>query len=516
MECSPLKKVYCSCARMLFILCWLLCCGASQPYAQQPSATNPQQPSATNPQQPSARPGQKEEQTQPQPAATPPRSPQQEQSPLTKPQERRADRPPPGFDRPGGDANNPARALTVDEAIALALGQTNAYRQAQFEERIAAQDVKQARAAFLPQLTMPLTYFGTTPSQVRAEDEPLTFSYVSSSAINETIGLAQAEGEIDLSGRLRASLRRSKHLLAAAQAGTLATRRQLVLETVDAYYGLVLARQRRRLAEETLSLAEGFLKVTEGMMQRGEGEESDVLRARAQVSTRRAELEQARAEESAAMDALRVFTGIDFATPIDPSRIAQELPTTSDFDSYTDELIKSRPELTQIEAQKRAALEEARVARAERLPQLSYTLNGGFDAADFKPLKRYAGGSATVTLTIPVFDFGASRSRETQARLRAQQLDAQRESAVRLLKQEFYTARATALAALARIKETEAGAVAAQQNMTLIFARYRAKKASITDVVDAQAAYAEARLAYFQAIIDYRTSRIRLESTLGK
>jgi outer membrane protein len=484
---------------MLFLLGWVLCF-ASQGAGQQPSATKPQQPSATNPQQPSATP-----------AATPP-APQEE-----KPQERRVDRPPPGFDRPGGGASGPARSLTVDEAIALALGQTSAYRQAQLDERIAAQDVKQARAAFLPQLTVPLTYFGTTPSQVRpAEDEPLTFSYVSSSAINETIGLAQAAGEIDLSGRLRAQFRRSRHLLDAARAGTLVARRQLVLETVDAYYGLVLARQRRRLAEETLSLAEGFLKVAEGMMQRGEGEESDVLRARSQVATRRDELEQARAGESAAMDVLRVFTGVDFATPIDPTRIAQDLPTASDFGSYTDELIKSRPELTQLDAQKRAALEDAHVARAERLPQLSYTLNGGFDAGDFKPLKRYAGGSATVTLNIPVFDFGASKSRETQAQLRAQQLDAQRENAVRLLKQEFYTARATALSALARIRETETAATLAQQNMTLVFARYRAKKATITDVVDAQAAYAEARLAYFQAIIDYRTSRIRLEATLGK
>ena len=156
------------------------------------------------------------------------------------------------------------------------------------------------------------------------------------------------------------------------------------------------------------------------------------------------------------------------------------------------------------------------VARAERLPQLSYTLNGGFDAADFKPLKRYAGGSAIVTLTVPIFDFGASRSREAQARLKAQQLDAQRESTLRQLRQEFYTARATALSALVRIREMEAGATAAQQNMTLVFARYRAKKASITDVVDAQAAYAEARMAYFQAIIDYRTSRIRLEAAIGK
>jgi outer membrane protein TolC len=506
--------------------------------AQQPSTTNPQPPSATNPQTPAAKPGQTQQQT-PQPAQTPsatnPQTPAgrpgqtpqqtsqpaatpvepQEQTPLTHPPERQVEKPPPGFDRQGG-GTGPARSLTVEEAIALALAQTNAYRQAQLDERIAAQDVRQARAAFLPQLTMPLTYFGTTPSQVRAEGEPLVYSYVSSSAINETIGLANAAGEIDISGRLRASLRSKQHLLEAARAGTLAARRALVLETVDGYYGLVLARQRRRLAEETLSLAEGFLKVTEGMIQRGEGEESDVLRARAQVSARRDELEQARAGETAAMDVLRVLTGVDFATPIDVSRITQDLPTAIDFSNYTEELIKSRPELTLIDEQKRAALAEARVARGERLPQLSYNLNGGFDAGDFKPLKRYAGGSATVTLTIPVFDFGASRSREAQARLRAQQLEALRESTLRLLRQEFYTARATALSALTRIKETEAGATAAQQAMTLVFARYRAKKATLTDVVDAQAAYAEARMAYFQAIIDYRTSRIRLEATLGQ
>jgi outer membrane protein TolC len=198
------------------------------------------------------------------------------------------------------------------------------------------------------------------------------------------------------------------------------------------------------------------------------------------------------------------------------TRIGQDVPTASDFTSYTEELVKSRPELVQIDAQKKAAQAEASTARRERLPQLSYTINGGFDAADFRPLTRYAGGSAIVTLTIPVFDFGASKSRETQARLRAQSLDLQRELTVRLLQQEFYTARATALGALTRIRETDAGANEAQKNMMLVLTQYRMKKANITDVVDAQSAYADARMAYFQAIIDYRTARYRLEQDLGK
>jgi outer membrane protein TolC len=424
------------------------------------------------------------------------------------------ERPPAGFDQPQG----PARALTIDEAIALSLKQASLYQLSQIDESIATEDVRQARTAFFPQFAVPLTYFGTTPSRYRVEGEPPTFSYVSSSAINETVALFQASGEIDISGRLRAQLRRSRHLLEAARAGTLIARRALALNTVDAYYNLVLARQRRRLAEETLSLAEGFVKVVEGRAQRGEDESegADILRARSQRATRRDELEQARAAESGATDVLRVLTGVNFTTTIDVSRIGDDLPTASDFSSYTEELLKSRPELAQIDAQKRAAQEEARAARRERLPQFAYTVNGGFDAGDFRPLTKYSGGSATVTLNIPVFDFGASKSREAQARLRAQALDVQREATLGLLQQEFYTSRAIALSALTRIKEAEVGANEAQKNLMLIFAQYRTKKVTITDVVDAQAAYADARLAYFQAIIDYRTARFRLEQNLGQ
>lgn len=504
-----MRKTVISSARALGLLCCLVFF-ASNLQAQQPSATTPQQPAA--------RPGQ----TQP-PSAPQPAQPSQQQTPPSQPQPapqegQRIQGPPPGFDRPLIDSNAKPRSLTVDEAVQLALKQANAYQQSQYDERTAAEDLKQARTAFLPRFTIPLTYFGTTPSQVRNAGDPLIASYVSSSAINETIGLFNTAGELDISGRLRAAVRRSRNLLAAAHAGSLVARRALVLQTIDAYNAFVLARQKRRLAEETLSLAEGFVKVTEGFVGRGEDESggADVLRARAIVSSRRDQLGQARAGEIAALNLLQVLTGIDFNVPIDVTRIAQDLPTVADFTSFTDEQIKQRPELSQLDFQKRAAIEDQRAIHREALPQLTYTVNGGFDAANFHPLKRYAGGSAIFTLTVPVFDFGTRKSREAQARLRAQSLDAQREVMTRQLRQEFYTARAGALTALTRIKETEAGAAAAQQNLTLIFARYRAKKANITDVVDAQSAYADARMAYFQAIIDYRTARVRLEQNLGQ
>ena len=418
---------------------------------------------------------------------------------------------PPYYDYPYGSQTTMGRTLTIDEAVTLALANAATYQQALLEEQSAREDMKQARVAFLPQLSAPLSYTGTTPSQVRAPGEPLIFSFVSASAINETAAFLNATGPIDLSGRLRASLRRSRALLSATRAGALVARRQLVLDTVDAYYGLVLARQKRRLADETLALAEGYVNLAQRLQQRGESEESDVHRARSEAATRRDELEQARFAESAAMSLLRVLTGIDFSTHIGVSRLSHDVPSVADFLSYTEELINSRPELAQLEAQRQAAREDARIARRELLPELSYSLNAGFDAASLNQLRRYSGGSAIVSLNIPLWNFGASKSRAAQARLRTRSLELQRENTLRQLRQEFYTQRAAALAALSRIKIAETAASTAQQNQNSIFVRYRLNKAAITEVIDAQSNYAGTRLAYYQAIADYHAARVRLE-----
>ena len=422
-----------------------------------------------------------------------------------------AEPPEPYYDYPYGSDMTMRRTLTVDEAVTLALANASAYQQSRLDEESAREDVKQARSAFLPQFSIPLGYIGTTPSQVRAPDEPLTFSFVSASAINETVAFLNATGAIDLSGKLRASLRRSRTLLAATRAGTLMAKRELTLATVDAYYGLVLTRQKRRLADETLALAEAFVNLALRRQARGEGEESDLYRIRSAAAVRRDELEQARLAESAAMSLLRVLTGVDFITHIGVARLTEDVPTVADFLSYTEETVKLRPELAQLDAQQRAAREEARLARRELFPDLTYSFNAGFDTADIRRLRQYSGGSVIISLNIPLWNFGVSKSRETQARLRARSLDLQREQTLQRLRQEFYDQRAAALSSLARIKLAETAANSAQQNLNLIFVGYRQNQAEITDVIDAQGNSAATRLAYYQAIADYRTARVRLE-----
>src|SRR4051812_9799319 len=56
------------------------------------------------------------------------------------------------------------KPLTLAEATDLALTQASNYKAAQINELSAGEDVKQARAAFLPKVSAPLNFIYTSPS----------------------------------------------------------------------------------------------------------------------------------------------------------------------------------------------------------------------------------------------------------------------------------------------------------------------------------------------------------------
>ena len=412
------------------------------------------------------------------------------------------------------------RPITRDEAVRLALGQASTFEQATLNERIAAEEVRQSRRAFLPGISAAPSYIYTSPArgQGSTPEAPRAPSFIANNAISEYLGLVNATGELDISGRLRATLRRNVALLEAARAGTAVARRALIAGIDDAYYGLALATAKLRAAEQNLAAAEEFERITSLLLTGGEVAPVDLSRARLQTITRRDELEQARASEVVAADALRVLVGYDFTTPIATTDLITAMPDGGEIERFTSEAISKRPEIAQFEAERRAAQEEVNIARSERRPQITYTLSGGFDTDSLRPprLTEHTGVAATVGVSIPILDWGASRSREEQARLRAQVAESSRISALRSFAQQFYDARAQALSAVARIRLASAGITEAERNLSASLARYRAGEAQIIEVTDAQNTLITQRTAFYQAIFDYQTARARLMQATGQ
>ncbi|MDQ3919681.1 MAG: TolC family protein [Acidobacteriota bacterium] len=474
----------------------LIASGAAR--AQQPSpAAQTQSPAPTQTQSPS--PSQTPATTQAPPSSTTPQSTQ-------------------SATPPGPTPAQTAEPLALEQVLGLANAQVSALRQAQLNERIAAEDVRQARAAFLPKVTSPLDYIYTSPSVGLRPGEPRTQSFIANNAIGEYQALLSVGGDVDISGRLRATLARANALLDAARAGTEVARAALRQTTVEAYYGLSLAEAARRSAEQNLAAAQQFELITSLLLKGGEVAPVDLTRAELQTNQRQNELEQARANESVAADALRVLVGYGAARAVSTTDLSTLVPADGDVERFTAEMIQRRPELAQFEAERRAAQQDILVARAERLPQLSYTLNGGFDTDSVKlpRLKEHTGVSAAVHVVVPIFDWGATRSRERQAQARLQIAENERATSLRAFAQQFSSARTQALSAAARIRLAAAGLRLAQSNLNASIARYRAGEAQIVEVTDAQTSLAAQRLAYFQAIFDYQIALARLRQAAGQ
>src|SRR5690242_1506752 len=415
-------------------------------------------------------------------------------------------------------SNAVAAQLSLDEVLRLANAQASSFQSAAINERIAAEDVRQAQAAFLPKVSTPLSYIYTSPALGLPPGEPRAPSFISADAIGVTDALVNVAGDFDIAGRLRASLARNRALLAAAHAGTDVAKRALAQAVIEAYYGLALANVQRRAAEDNLDAAKKFEDITSLLLSGGEVASVDLTRAQLQTIARRDELERARANEDVAAGALRVFVGYEFSRSINTTDLALDIPIDSDYRQFKAEEVSRRPEFIQLEQQLRAARQEITIARADRFPSLSYSVNGGFETDSLKAprLKEHTGVSAAISFSIPIFDWGATRSRERQAQLRVELAENERTVALRGFTQQFYAARAQVDSAAARITLAREGVTKAQDNVEASIARYRAGEAQIVEVTDAQTTLVEQRNALYQAIFDYQTALARLKQATGR
>ena len=412
----------------------------------------------------------------------------------------------------------PITPLSLDEALRLANAQASAFQTALLNERLAAEDVRQAQAAFLPKVSTPLSYIYTSPALGLPPGEPRGPSFVSADGIGVYDALVNVSGDFDIAGRLRATLAKNRALLGAAHAGAEVARRELAQAVAEAYYGLALANAQLRAAEKNLDAAKEFERITSLLLSGGEVAPVDLTRAQLQTLARRDELEKARGNEAVAAGSLRVFVGYDFARPIGTIDLALALPIDSEYHQFKAEDVSRRPEFTQLDQQLRAARQEIKIARADRLPSLSYFVNGGFDTDSVKSprLKEHTGVSTGISFSIPIFDWGASRSREQQARLRVEVAENEQTLALRGFTQQFYAAQTQAATAAARINLAREGVTKAQDNVAASIARYRAGEAQIVEVTDAQTTLVDQRNALYQAIFDYRTALARLRQATAQ
>lgn len=410
----------------------------------------------------------------------------------------------------GAAAQQPNPVLTLADCWRLAEGQFSLVERARQDELSAAEQIRQARAGFLPQFAYQNAFTYNTP---RIGDRS-AFSYVALNGVREYVTQSTITEEIDVSGRLRASLERGRAELAAAQARTAIARRDLRLAVREAYYAALEARHNAEAAQRVAEEAEAFARRTRLMAEQGEAARADVVKAEAQLAARKRELYAAEAAARNAALALKSFWSEDLSEPPQIEDSFFQVPEAQDYRGWQPNWILRRAEFSLLEAAEKAARADARAARSERRPAFGVAYAYGLDANQIRIGER--GQAVFATLHVPLFDWHRSRSRERQAELLQRQIQIDRQISRRLFTGVFFMERNNVDLAVQQVAEGRREVDFAREALRLARLRYDGGEGTALEVVDAMNVLAAAEIAYHHSVFRYHVSRARLEAAVGQ
>jgi len=402
--------------------------------------------------------------------------------------------------------------LTLDEALARARKIALQYQSATISAELAHEDRVQAKAALLPTVTWFNQYIytqgNTTPSGV----------FVANDGVHIYNNQAQVHEDILAPGK-RADYRRAIAAEAAARARADIAARGLAATVVQNYYGLLAAQRKYANAQQSLKEAADFTDITRKLEAGGEAAHADAVKAEILQAQRERDAQDAKL----AIEKARIGFGVmlfpdytrEFAVE-DNLGTALALPARSQVNELAG---KNNPDIRAAQATVTQQEWERKSARAAYFPILSLDYFYGIDANQYaiwdREHLRNLGSAAQATMTIPVWNWGATRSKVRQSDLRLQQARLELSLAQRQLLANLDAYYLEAEAAGAQVDSLRRSQDLAAESLRLTLLRYQAGEATVLEVVDAQSTLTQARNAYADGLVRYRVALAGLQTLTG-
>ena len=407
-------------------------------------------------------------------------------------------------------AGAPGLKMTLQDALERARKNSVSLQAALTDSAIAHQDRFQAGAALLPTVT----YNNQAWYTQGHNNAPI---FIANNAVHEYLSQGNIHESLDLASV--SSFRRASALAAAAKARAEIASRGLVVTVVQDYYAVAAAQQKLLSAQKTADEGDRFFKLTQDLEHGGEVAHSDVIKAELQAQDRRRALQEAQLALLNARLDLAVLIFPDFNENFeltDDLHAPAPLPTLGEVQQQA---AQNNPDV-------RAALETVRAAgfdlsgaRAGYLPSLSFDYWYGIDAPQFAVNGPNGvsnlGTSVLGTLTIPIWNWGATQSRVKQAELRRAQAQRELSLAERRLLAEIKSLYSEAETAMNELGGLSRSAELAEESLRLTTLRYKGGEATVLEVVDAQTTYAQSNAAYQDGAVRYRVALANLQTLTG-
>ncbi|GLI36627.1 TolC family protein [Geobacter hydrogenophilus] len=402
-----------------------------------------------------------------------------------------------------------AETLSLDECLRRAAAGNYGLTVTAHDRRIAAENISLAKSGFLPRLDFQGGY--------TAQAKPQAFSFAGRETETQdaTYGFFNitATQTIYDFGRTSSRTRRASLLQEAVSHSYDAQERDVFLQVVEAYYGILEAKKVLGAADEEIVQRTDHLRVAQNLYEQGVVTRNDLLQAEVKLAdSRQRRLAATNLVENRWLF-LNYLTGrpLPFRADLEEKDTPASLPP---LEAAEEKALANRPELAALARTVEAGEAEVSEARTGYFPEIF--AQGSIDYMENSKAREQAIYAATVGLRVNLFDGLATTSRYRQT---VENLGKQRDN-LRLAREqirlELATSQNDARVAAERIRTVETAIKQGEENLRINRDRYQAQVGTATDVIDAQTLLTQIRTDYFRAVFDYQVAAARVRKAMGE
>lgn len=320
---------------------------------------------------------------------------------------------------------------------------------------------------------------------------------------------AQLNIPLELGGKRAARVAEARRASELAQAGLLGARAELRARLLAAFFRVLVAQERVKLAGASAELSTRGADATARRVAAGKISPVDETRARVEQANAELELADARAELQSARQALAAFWGSPELGHAQVEGDLDALPVRADAQQLLAALDTAPTlEASRLEWERRKAAIE--VERSRQVPDL--TLNVGAKRSNDTQITQAVVG---VTVPLPLFDRNEGRL-EAALRRADKAEDDYRAARIRLANEARHAASQLALASASARTLKVTILPAAQQAHDAATRGFEAGKFGFLDVLDAQRSLLQARVRYLDVVAGAHQAAATLDRLLGR
>jgi len=414
---------------------------------------------------------------------------------------------------PAAARSNTDEPITLQQAVQIALEKNPLRKAALADTKGAAAGVREARAPLLPRITFAENFTGgNDPVFVfgaKLRQQVFTARDFELNNLNRPTPMGNYAsrffGQWNLFDSTQSwkALDRAKYLNFAANEQLNRTDQELVYQTVQAYYGVLLAQKQVQVAEDAVKTVEAIQHDSRARVESGLAVDSDLLSAQVQASTRQQELIERKNELALAQTRLALVMGAAADDVYQPKEALEEhtFPST-DISELEKTALQKRPDLKRSEWERSAQDKSVAMAKAAFGPRLNAFGSWEQDshAVGWTGANNWLAGAE---LQFDLFAGGSKRAalaREKAMQERAAAGYSSFQDAVRL---EVRSAYYQFNAAQQQVKVARGVIAQADESLRINQNRYEGGLSTVTDLLQVEEAAHRAKADYWRAV--YRT-----------